>query len=187
MYNIPALYGILYVKYKQTPSQSEKCFANSLNKRYHFQYGIFSQEFFFSFSCLCFSSWCIKCFLYVYSINEYKKMDILTCCLLSKKFLFCSPLYKMCTRTTNNFEWQKKKKRRSGNKKKKLSILFLFHAHYSYSAGIYTELADMSFIFVFNTVEEAFTDDWIFRYFLSHKIFFFSTWLPMAFSSIASQ
>lgn len=68
------------------------------------------------------------------------------------------------TRTTNNFGMNGK---RNEGKKKKLSILFLFHAHYSSLAGIHTELADMSFIFVFNTVEEAFTDDWILRYFLS--------------------
>lgn len=40
--------------------------------------------------------------------------------------------------------------------------------------GRYIELADMSFIFVFNTVEEAFTDDWIFRYFLSLDFLLFT-------------
>lgn len=113
-------------------------------------------SFLFFFVCV-FHLRAYNVFLHVYSINEYKKMDILTCCLLSKKFLF---FLRMTVYANHKQLWM------NGKKKKKtfhfISIpctLLLF--------GRYIQLADMSFIFVFNTVEEAFTDDWIFRYFLS--------------------
>lgn len=174
-----------YVKYKQTPNQSENVSQIVLQK-ISFPIWSFSQQFFsyffFLFICLCFSSWCIKCFLYVYSINEYKKMDILTCCLLSKRkekkktshsfSVYIFSMKMLYTRTTNNFEWME-----SETKKKTFHFISIpctllhFGRYIDTHICIDRKLADMSFIFVFNTVEEAFSDDWIFRYFL---LIFFS-------------
>lgn len=95
-------------------------------------------------------------------------MDILTCCLLSKKEKKSSYSFAIWMWYANHKQlWMNGKRSRIRKQMKKNFPFYFYSMHITPLWQVYTELADMSFIFVFNTVEEAFTDDWIFRYFLS--------------------